>query len=281
MLEENETNRRNGFTMSYKFITSPNNSSRKGTSIDGVILHFTAGGDINGTVKWLCHPEAKASAHYVISRSGEIIQLIKEDRAAWHAGSSTTTPKLNGRRNLNSWTIGIEICNWGWLYEPSVDEIVKINNKKIIRKSGEKYAHMKNWTIPYKGPQPKIYVVDFDKSKALQQNKNWPGGNACFWEPYTEIQINAIWQLLFEIIKRYPHITKEWIATHADVDPTRKLDMVGNIFPFKDIIESVFDKPKDITKFQIGKNDTDNVDIEDMKEVYEPREEKKSIWCFK
>jgi len=269
--------------MSYEFIASPNNSSRKGASIDGVILHFTGGGDIEGTINWLCHPEANASCHYVISRSGRIVQLVKEDRTAWHAGSSTTTPKLNGRKNLNKWTIGIEICNWGWLYKPQQNELIEWKGKMIERKAGIEYVRNRCWTTPYIGEPSFGYIVEFKKSKALQYNKkyrNWPGGNIYSWEWYPEKQMESVRKLIAEIIERYPHITKEWIATHADVDPTRKLDMVGNVFDLQNVIDHVWKKQEEVIEFRIGRRTDDSASIEDMKDMYEPRNKEHKIWCF-
>lgn len=51
----------------------------------GIVDHITAG-PYPGCRDWLCNPEAKASAHYIITRKGEIVQLVKESDTAWHAG---------------------------------------------------------------------------------------------------------------------------------------------------------------------------------------------------
>jgi N-acetylmuramoyl-L-alanine amidase CwlA len=76
---------------------SPNKSTRTGT-ISKILLHNTAG-SFDGSVSWLCNPNARASAHLVISRTGKTAQLVKFGETAWHAG--------NGRVNHTS--IGIEI----------------------------------------------------------------------------------------------------------------------------------------------------------------------------
>jgi AmpD protein len=46
-----------------------------------------------------------ASAHYMIARDGEIIQLVPLSKRAHHAGES----ELNGRKHCNSFTVGIEM----------------------------------------------------------------------------------------------------------------------------------------------------------------------------
>ena len=47
----------------------------------------------------------KVSAHFLIRRSGELIQFVSCDQRAWHAGVSTHA----GRSNCNDFSIGIEL----------------------------------------------------------------------------------------------------------------------------------------------------------------------------
>lgn len=75
-----------------------------------LVMHFTSGG-FNGAVEWLCNPEAKASAHLVISEAGDVVQLAPFDRATWHAGKS----EWRGVTAMNSNSIGIELANYGEL----------------------------------------------------------------------------------------------------------------------------------------------------------------------
>ncbi len=233
----------------YEFIKSPNFSSRKGNSVGGVIAHSTAWGEMNGTVRYLCNRvrapanltkgiiiidgkkyyKANASSHYITGRSGRTVILVPESEAAWHAGSRTTKPQLNNKGNLNVWTIGHEICNWGGL-----------------RKDGDNfYCWPGGWTYKYEGPAPFRWdnpkplrpALDyrFDSGKSV-----FPEGVIEYWEPYPIEQISAIIKLWQDIVDRY-QITKEWIAGHDKVDPTRKIDP-GPAFPWEDIISQVFPK---------------------------------------
>ncbi|ETW95662.1 MAG: hypothetical protein ETSY1_29680 [Candidatus Entotheonella factor] len=57
------------------FKRSPNQSS--GVIVpEYLVIHYTAGSSAAGAISWLTNPKAKASAHLVISRSGEITQLV-------------------------------------------------------------------------------------------------------------------------------------------------------------------------------------------------------------
>jgi AmpD protein len=47
----------------------------------------------------------RVSAHFVIRRSGQLLQFISCDRRAWHAGTS----QWRDRGNCNDYSIGIEL----------------------------------------------------------------------------------------------------------------------------------------------------------------------------
>ncbi|MFC1492026.1 N-acetylmuramoyl-L-alanine amidase, partial [Nitrospinota bacterium] len=53
-----------------------------------LIFHFTAGKSAESAIRWLCDPEARASAHLVIGREGRITQLAPFNIKTWHAGKS-------------------------------------------------------------------------------------------------------------------------------------------------------------------------------------------------
>jgi N-acetylmuramoyl-L-alanine amidase len=57
----------------------------------------------------LTDPEAKVSAHYLISEEGEVTRLVEEDKRAWHAGVSY----WRGLRDVNSASVGIELQHPG------------------------------------------------------------------------------------------------------------------------------------------------------------------------
>ena len=70
---------------------------RRGAVIDRIVIHITAGGPkIDGTIGWFQNPEAKVSAHYVVGRDGEVVQMVHDADTAYHASSA------------NSRSIGIE-----------------------------------------------------------------------------------------------------------------------------------------------------------------------------
>lgn len=100
---------------------SPNfREGRNGKKIITIVDHITAG-LMPGCLNWLCSPAAKASAHYLVTKAGEIYQLVKEGDTAWHAGFvNKPTWELYDGTNPNSHTIGIEFecLQGGALTEP-------------------------------------------------------------------------------------------------------------------------------------------------------------------
>jgi uncharacterized protein YycO len=74
-------------------------------TISRVVIHITDGGsNINGTIGWFQNPvnadgtPRRVSAHYVVGRDGEVVQMVEHANVAWHASSA------------NGDSIGIEHC---------------------------------------------------------------------------------------------------------------------------------------------------------------------------
>jgi N-acetylmuramoyl-L-alanine amidase len=90
---------------------SPNFDERA-LPISMVVIHYTEMIDQGFAIERLCDPEAKVSAHYVIGKGGEVVQLVPEEKRAWHAGVSY----WRGIRDINSASIGIELDHPGHKY---------------------------------------------------------------------------------------------------------------------------------------------------------------------
>jgi N-acetylmuramoyl-L-alanine amidase len=131
----------------YPFVKSPNSDA--GVQPLYLLLHFTAGSTAEGAVAWLTNPQPESpdrrvSVHLVISRTGEITQLVPFDRIAWHAGFSY----WEGRRSMNRFSIGIELDNdgnltpkdGGWISEARAvyqnDQVLVARHWKHFREYG-------------------------------------------------------------------------------------------------------------------------------------------------
>ena len=97
--------------MNFKNINSPNFSkeTRKSRDIKFLIIHYTGMQSKIESIKRLTSLKHKVSCHYLIDRNGKTIRLVDDHKVAWHAGKS----KWKNIRNLNKYSIGIEIQNKG------------------------------------------------------------------------------------------------------------------------------------------------------------------------
>ena len=87
---------------------SPNFDARS-LPISMVVLHYTEMQPVEAALARLTDPEAKVSAHYLITEEGRVIRLVDEDKRAWHAGASY----WRGIPDVNSASIGIELDHPG------------------------------------------------------------------------------------------------------------------------------------------------------------------------
>jgi len=94
--------------MSVKAVPSPNFNDRP-RSVDTLVLHYTGMESGQTALDRMCDPGASVSAHYMVWENGDIVQLVGEDKRAWHAGVS----EWMGETDLNDRSIGIEIVNGG------------------------------------------------------------------------------------------------------------------------------------------------------------------------
>ncbi len=107
---------------------SPNHGTRKAENgvapvIDTLVIHYTGMMPTTRARDWLCNPESKVSAHYLIDEDGTIWQLVDEERRAGHAGVGA----WRGWRDINSRSIGIELSNPGhdYGYRPFPEPLIE------------------------------------------------------------------------------------------------------------------------------------------------------------
>ncbi len=181
---------------------SPNHSGE--INPDTIIMHYTAGANASSSIRTLCDPEAKASAHVVIGRDGSITQLVPFNIKAWHAGRSSH----GNRRGMNNYSIGIEMDNAG-----------------MLEKSGENFV---SW-----------FGRKYDASevkKAQHRNEAFER----YWHLFTEEQIDAAFELCKTLIAEY---NIQYILGHEEVSPGRKTDP-GPAFPLDKMREQLLEQDR-------------------------------------
>ena len=167
----------------YPYRESPN----RGGKIDHkfLVIHYTAGSSVDGSVRSLTDSGSSASAHLVIGRDGSIVQLVPFDRVAWHAGRS----KWAGLSGLNQYSIGIELDNAGRL-----------------KRSGNRWQ---SWF----GRE----YDDGDVVEATHKNEKSAAG----WHLYPAAQIEAAHAISQLLVRRYK---LRDVVGHDDIAPYRKSD---------------------------------------------------------
>lgn len=171
------------------FQKSPHQS--EGVTPEYLVMHYTAGASAESSIAWFLNPAANASAHLVISRSGQITQLVAFNRRAWHAGAS----RWANRVGLNPWSIGIELDN-----------------------AGELVRHPDGWRTKWGRP-----VNSADVIEAAHQN----GGPITGWHTYTQDQLEAA-QIVAAVL--VAHYGLKDVLGHDAIAPGRKTDP-GPAFP--------------------------------------------------
>ncbi|MCK0744475.1 1,6-anhydro-N-acetylmuramyl-L-alanine amidase AmpD [Chromohalobacter nigrandesensis] len=109
-----------------RHVVSPNHNARPEEEISALVLHSISlppgcfgGEDIERLFTNRLDPAAhpyfatihalRVSAHVLIRRDGEAVQFVGFDRRAWHAGRSRWWDGQRERRELNDFSIGIEL----------------------------------------------------------------------------------------------------------------------------------------------------------------------------
>ena len=150
---------------------------------DMIILHYTAGMDAMSSAKFLVKPDVKASAHVVIGRDGQVIQMVPFNIEAWHAGKSS----YGGRNELNHNSIGIELDNLGQL---------RLEGEKFVAECGKEV------------PVEEVYTEDSEEVPT-------------YWHDYTDVQMRVLNEECGLLVDTYPigDIVGHSDVTSRKVDP--------------------------------------------------------------
>lgn len=172
-----------------------------------IVMHYTASGGATGAgdAGFFAKLDTKAGAHFIIGRDGTVIQCVDINRRAWHAGVSI----WRGKPNVNDFSIGIEMDNYGWLTKMGDGTFRGANGRgDVVPADRVIEARHKNTATPYK-----------------------------YWEAYTEAQMKAAVELCKALKVALPSIKE--IVGHEDIAPGRKTDP-GPAFNTSNFASQVF-----------------------------------------
>lgn len=198
-----------GFLTGLPRAYSPNLSSRRGEQVSGCVIHYTGGGSAHGSVSWLCNPQSKVSAHFVVSRSGHVTQLVPLDHAAWHAGVSEMQHMGEMKADANRFTVGIELANHG----------------RLQRINGSYWYGIGGTLKMYRRQEPVFAKLKYDSGNVVE----------AWWEPYPDAQIDAL-QALLKMISQtggFREAAKNVVGHEEIAMPLGRKTDPGPLFPWR------------------------------------------------
>ena len=139
-------------------------------NIQFIVIHYTGMQSVRASISRLQNTKSKVSSHYLIDRNGEIYRIVNDNKVAWHAGKS----KWKNYKNLNSYSIGIEIQNRGHSIKyqkfPSIQisslvKLIKMLMKKYNIKSQNILGHSDIAPFRKKDPGEKVPWKNLFKEK--------------------------------------------------------------------------------------------------------------------
>jgi len=128
-----------------------------------IVIHHTAGGPSAwATKQWWDSNPSKVATDFIIDANGDVLRVMPKGYWGWHLGV--------GRADLDAASIGIEICNYGFL-----------------NKQGISFYNAYGGKVPYN----KVYLLPHA----------WKG----FWyfEKYTDMQLESLYELLKDLVEDY------------------------------------------------------------------------------
>jgi len=138
-----------------------------------IYLHHTAGnGNAEGVSRYWNGNDSLIATAFIIGENGTIVQCFSSRHWAWHLGIDTEDFARNGAKysNLNKLSVGIEVCNWGYL-----------------KKKGDKYYNYAGGVV---NPS---YVTELDQ----------PYKGYKYWYKYSDAQIESLRQLVEYLCETY------------------------------------------------------------------------------
>src|SRR5665647_145251 len=182
---------------------SPNyKKGRQGRKIVAIVNHITAG-LMPGTLSWLLNPQAKTSAHYLITKSGRVIQLVADEDTAFAVGNVNRPdwPLYDGS-NPNYYTLSIE---HEALAGESLTELQYQASLALHR------LLISKWQIPV----DRDHIIGHNRLDSVNR-KNDPG-------------VNFPWERLFYDLKKQPtEQQSELPVVNVDVDGTLINGFIAN-----------------------------------------------------
>ena len=167
------------------------------TKKEYLFLHHTAGGNnpfrtVDG---WATDDRGRIATQFVVggpnpktgdtTYDGVVVECFDDGGYAWHLGK-------NGSQQMHKTSVGIEVCNFGWL-----------------TKSGDKYVTYVNTAV--------------ENDQVLDLGYAFRGQR--YWHRYSEAQIDSLRKLILEVARRHGiDVRKGLVERLHSVSPAEAFD---------------------------------------------------------
>jgi N-acetyl-anhydromuramyl-L-alanine amidase AmpD len=159
----------------YKFIPSPNfKKGRNAHPITHIIIH-TMQGTLLGTQSWFQNPKSQVSAHYLVGKAGDVIQMVADSNTAWHVVSANDFCVGIEFEDLNPQTKQNSLNDPGWFTMPQITagaklvaQLMKTYNVPVDHIIGHNDPFLKQYGNNHADPGPYFPWLKF---KALIQEE--------------------------------------------------------------------------------------------------------------
>lgn len=118
-----------------KWCPSPNWNERPDVKVSVLVMHYTGMPSGDAALQRMCDKKTQVSAHYMVEVDGSVVQMVAEDKRAWHAGVS----HWRGVDGVNDVSIGIEIVNAGHEFgyvpfpQQQMEAVAKLSQEILVR----------------------------------------------------------------------------------------------------------------------------------------------------
>jgi len=116
-----------------------------------IYLHHTAGnGNAEAVSRYWNGTNDRVATAFVVGQDGLIVQCFSSKHWAWHLGISKAEFKGQGAKyqNLDKASVGIEVCNWGYLKEKDGKFYNYVNTRvpdSMVTTLDEPFKGFKHW----------------------------------------------------------------------------------------------------------------------------------------
>jgi N-acetyl-anhydromuramyl-L-alanine amidase AmpD len=194
-----------------KSINNETTPTRPLEDIKAVIVHHTGDNSLFANLLKYLNKTDNISAHYLVSKLGEIYQLVDDNHIAYHAGVSAYTGLEVKNNSLNWCTLGIEVQSDGNTFT----EAQRGSVRWLITHLVEKYNIPLRYVLRHKdiAPQRKwdigdnFFIKDFPSWKDYQNSLNK--------EPPNEKLNDAITSVVYALKTLWHSTEDERIKTKA------------------------------------------------------------------